>query len=79
MGYTFTFGDIEKICKALHMYPARKGSQIWRGIGPDGQFRQTRIDSHGAGRTLAVGTAKRVAAQLGFNNIKEMADFLERL
>lgn len=79
MGYTFTFGDVEKICKALNMSVAKKGSQIWRGIGPDGRFRQTRVDSHGPGKTLASGTAKRVAQQLGFATVKEMDEFLKKL
>jgi hypothetical protein len=75
MGYTFTFGDIEKICRALKMSPAKKGSQIWRGMGPDGGFRQTRIDSHGSGKTLATGAAKRVAQQLGLQQWKKWLSF----
>lgn len=79
MGYTFTFGDIEKICRALGLQPARKGSQVWRGIGRDGQFRQTRIDSHGPGRPVATGTAKRIASQLLFDDLDEMYHFLSSL
>lgn len=79
MGYTFTFGDIEKICRALNMQPAKKGSQIWRGIGPDGLFRQTRIDSHGPGRLVASGTAKAMARQLGFASVEDMYRFLQQL
>lgn len=79
MGYTFTFGDIEKICHSLKMEPAKKGSLIWRGLGPDGKFRMTRIDSHRSGKALATGTAKRVAVQLGFNTVEEMHQYLRNL
>lgn len=77
--HDFPFGDIERICRSLGMKPAKKGSQIWRGIGPDGRFRQTRIDSHGAGRPLASGTAKAVARQLGFHDVQEMYEYLKQL
>lgn len=79
MGYTFTFGDIERICRALGMSPAKKGSQIWRGVGTDGVFRQTRIDSHGDGVVVATGTARRMAGQLGFTSLEDMSAFLRRL
>lgn len=48
MGYTFTFGDIQKICRALNMQPKGNG-RYWTGIGPDGVVRWTKIDSHGPG------------------------------
>lgn len=79
MGYTFKFGDIERICRSLNMHPAKKGSQWWRGIGPDGRYRQTRIDSHGPGRPLASGTAKAVARQLLFPSAEEMHRHLQSL
>lgn len=79
MGYTFTFGGIEKICRALGMKPATKGSQFWRGMGPDGVFRQTRIDSHGDGRAVATGTASKMAKQLGFASVEDMYSFLQEL
>lgn len=79
MGYTFTFGDIEKICRALRMAPAKKGSQVWRGTGLDGKYRQTRIDSHGAGKAVAAGTAKAIARQLLFGSVEEMYRYLQTL
>jgi len=54
-------------CRALNMIPAKKGSRIWHGIGANGRLRVTRIDSHGAGKPVASGTAKRIAQQLGFS------------
>lgn len=79
MGYTFTFRDIEKICRSLGMEPAKKGSSFWRGIGPDGQFRQTKIDSHGPGKPLKTGTVRAIARQLGFADVQAMYEYLQNL
>lgn len=79
MGYTFTFGDIERICLSFSMEPAKKGSQWWRGVGPDGGYRQTRIDSHGSGRPIAAGTAKAIARQLSFDSVEAMHRYLKSL
>lgn len=35
MGYTFTWDDIEKVCRKLGMKRQGK-TAIWKGIGPDG-------------------------------------------
>lgn len=78
MGYTFTFSDIEKICRSLGM-ERRKSSSIWRGIGPDGKFRQTAIHYHGRGDVVAKGTAKAIAQQLGFKDPEEMYEYLRHL
>jgi|GEM_PF-831677 hypothetical protein len=74
--YAFTFGDIETICKRLGVTQAKKGSKTWRGIGPDGIFRQTYNHSHGSGDLIATGTAKQIAEQLKFKDLKDMHDFL---
>ncbi len=79
MGYTFTFGDIERICRSLNMHPAKAGSQVWHGVGPDGLYRRTRIDSHGSGKRLAYGTAKAVARQLLFDTVEDMRRYLDSL
>lgn len=76
MGYTFTFGNIKRICQALGMSPAKKGSKTWRGIGTDGVFRQTQIHSHGDGDVVATGIARRMAEQLGFASLEDMYKFL---
>lgn len=78
MGYTFTFGDIQKICRALNMQPKGNG-RYWTVIGPDGVVRWTKIDSHGPGGVLATGTASRIAHQLGFSTPREMYLFLKHL
>lgn len=79
MGYTFTFGDIEKICRALGMAPVSKTSRVWRGTGRDGKFRQTLIHSHGGGHCVATGTAKAIARQLLFGTVEDMYLFLQAL
>ena len=79
MGYTFTFGDVEKICRSLRMLPRGKGSRYWVGIGPDGRARRTRLDSHGLGRVVATGTASRIARQLLFRDLEEMYRYLQSL
>lgn len=79
MGYTFTFGEIMKICRALKMEPVIKSGKTWRGIDSDGRFRQTYIHSHGGGKPVADGTAKRIADQLYFDSVKEMHSFLQQL
>jgi len=38
MGYTFTWKDIEKICRKLGM---EKQGSVWTGIGSDGKLRTT--------------------------------------
>lgn len=79
MGYTFTVGDVERICHSLGMQPARKGSSHWVGIGLDGTIRRTKVDSHGLGREIATGTARRIARQLGFSGLKEMHEYLQKI
>lgn len=79
MGYTFTFGDIEKICKSFGMKPVKKGSRFWEGFGSDGKFRRTQIHSHGSGGPVATGTARRIADQLLFKNLEEMHRYLNEL
>jgi hypothetical protein len=67
VGYTFAFGDIEKIYR------------YWVGIGPDGRTRRTRLDSRGLGRVVATGTASRIARQLFFRDLEEMYRYLQSL
>jgi len=79
MGYRFTVSDIERICRSLNMTPVRSGHRVWRGIGPDWQLRVTIIHSHGAGRELATGTARKIAKQLLFHDLADMYEYLGRL
>jgi hypothetical protein len=79
MGDTFTFCDIERVCIALGMSPIKPGSKVWRGLGFDGRYRQTQVHSHGAGRSVATGTAKKLARDLHFRTLDEMAEYLRKL
>jgi len=72
----FNFGDIKSICKRLNLSKSQKGSMLWRGVGLDGQYRQTTIHSHGDGINLSAGTAKKIAEQLKFKDIDDMLEFL---
>lgn len=72
----FTFGDVIVICKRLGVSKAQKGSMLWRGVGPDGQYRQTTIHSHGDGAIVSSSTAKKMAEQLKFKDVDDMCDFL---
>lgn len=78
MGYTFTFGDIERICRSLGWVEI-PGRRIWRYAGRDSASRQLSFHSHGAGRPVAPGTAKSMARELGFRTLEEMAEYLKRL
>ena len=72
----FTFGDIESVCRRLGLSRAQKGSMLWRGVGPDGLYRQTTIHSHGDGAAVSPSTARKIAEQLKFKDVDEMYDFL---
>jgi hypothetical protein len=72
----FTFGDIESICRRLGLSKAQKGSMLWLGVGPDGQYRQTTMHSYGDGTTVSPSTAKKMAEQLKFKDVDDMYDFL---
>ncbi len=74
--FSFTFGDIIIICKRLGMHQLSKDSKTWNGIGHDGIFRQTYIHSHGAGVMVATGTARQIAKQLCFQDLKDMHSFM---
>jgi hypothetical protein len=48
MGYTFTWTDMEKICRKPGMEKQGKSS-VWTGVGPDGKIRTTTIHSKHTG------------------------------
>lgn len=61
MGYTFTFGDVEKICLSLGLTIARDGRH-WSGFGLDGIYRRIRLDpmpTQGPGCELATNQGHR--------------------
>ena len=76
MGYTFTWDDLEKICRKLGMERYGKTS-IWKGIGPDGIMRTTTIHAKHPG-TISPGLIGRIAKeQLYFESVEEMYRFLK--
>jgi hypothetical protein len=75
--YAFATGDIKTICKRLGMRQAAKDSKTWNGTGLDGNFRQTYIHEHGDSVLIATGTARHIAKQLLFRDLKDMHDFLK--
>ncbi len=72
----FTFGDIESICRRLGIARAQKSSMLWRGVGPDGQYRQTTMHSHGDGTTVSLSTAEKMAEQLKFKDVDSVKTIL---
>lgn len=76
MGYTFTWKDIEKICRKLGM--GRQGkSSVWTGIGPGGKLRTTTIHSKHKG-TIGAGLVSKIAKeQLYFESVEEMYKFIK--
>ena len=78
MPYTFTFGDIARVCQALGMRRDGKG-QVWKGLGRDGVFHRLALHSHGPGEPIAPGTAKAICKRLGFESLEAMYLFLKGL
>lgn len=58
------------------MKPAKKGSNIYKGMGKDGKYRVCKFDYHKDSDLIRTGTSRAIALQLGFKNIKEMKDFI---
>ena len=59
MGYSFTWTDIEKICKMLGMERHGKTS-VWKGIGADGLMRSTTIHAKHKG-SIGAGLVCKIA------------------
>lgn len=76
MGYTFTWDDLEKICRKLGMERHGKSS-IWKGVGPDGIMRTTTIHAKHKG-LIGPGLSSKIAKeQLHFESVEEMYRFLK--
>ncbi|MCL6087141.1 MAG: hypothetical protein M1475_01900 [Actinobacteria bacterium] len=60
------------------MKPAKKGSNIYKGMGRDGKYRVCKFGYHKDNEIIKTGTSKAIALQLGFKNIKEMKDFIKQ-
>lgn len=75
MGYTFTWDDLERICKKLNMRRQGKTS-VWTGIGPDGQQRTCTIHAKHK-ENIGSGLINEIAKQqLLFSSVEEMYEFL---
>ncbi len=76
MGYTFTWDDIEKICRKLGMKRQGKTS-VWKGTGPDGVKRTCIIHAKHKGNVGAGLVQKIATRELGFASVEEMYRFLK--
>lgn len=77
MGYTFSWEDLEKICKKLNMKRQGKTS-VWTGIASDGKQRTCTIHSKHKG-TIGPGLINKIAKeQLLFTSLEEMYLFLKK-
>lgn len=75
MGYTFTWDDIEKICRRLDMKRQGK-SAVWKGIDHDGVKRTCIIHAKHKG-SVGSGLAQKIAiVELKFSSVEEMYWFL---
>ncbi|MDA8336352.1 MAG: hypothetical protein M0Z41_15425 [Peptococcaceae bacterium] len=75
MGYTFTWDDIEKICRKLGMKRQGK-SAVWKGIGDDGIKRTCIIHAKHKG-SVGNGLVQKIATEeLKFSSVEEMYRFL---
>jgi hypothetical protein len=78
MGVTITQGQIKKLLKHFNLRPARKGSNVYDGIGKDGILRRCTFHYHKNREELRKGTAESIARQLGFKNAVEMQEYIKK-
>lgn len=77
MGYTFSWDDIEQICRRLGMMRQGK-SAVWKGTGPDGIKRTCIIHAKHKGN-VGSGLVQKIATkELKFASVEEMYHFLKR-
>jgi len=77
MPIRFNQRDIKTLLAYFNMKPAKKGSNIYKGMGRDGKYRVCKFDYHKDNEIIKTGTSKAIALQLGFKNVKEMKDFMK--
>ncbi len=76
MGYTFSWDDIEKICRKLGMKRQGK-TAVWKGDGLDGVKRSCIIHAKHKGN-VGSGLAQKIAIkELKFASVEEMYRFLK--
>lgn len=77
MGVTFTFEDIREICRRLGLSVRKSRSNfVMEGTDLEGNFLRVSVHWKAGGRTLAKGTIRQIAKDLGFKDVADMHDFL---
>lgn len=72
----FKYAEILWLCGHFNMKQSR-GSQIYAGMGHDGNYRMVRVDVHGRGDDVRSGSAKRMAQQFGFHTVEQMRKYID--
>jgi hypothetical protein len=78
MPIRFNQGYIKRLLVYFNMKPAKKGSNLYKGMGRDGIYRVCKFDYHKDNEIIKTGTSKAIALQLGFKNVKEMKEFIDK-
>jgi hypothetical protein len=78
MGIRFSQREIARHLRHFRMMPQKKGSNLYVGIGPDGQWRTCKFDYHKGRDGVLKGTADAIAKSLLFRNVTEMKENMER-
>ena len=78
MGIRISQRDIARLLKHFNMMPHKKGSNLYVGIGPDGQWRTCKFDYHKGRDEVLKGTADAIAKSLLFKNAEDMKRYMER-
>ncbi len=78
MGIRFSQRNIARLLRHFGMKPQKKGSNLYLGIGPDGQWRTCTFDYHKGREEVLKGTAEAIAKSLLFKNVAEMKKYIER-
>jgi hypothetical protein len=77
MGYTFSWKEIEDLCKILGLKRKYKTS-TYSGIGADGKYRRCTIHAKHPGN-VGIGVLNKIAKeQLLFSSVKEMYEFYQK-
>lgn len=79
---TCSFRDLERVCAALGLEcrQAKKGT-VWKGVSPftGAPIAPISIHDHAGGKDVPDGTLGKYIKELGFKNIEQFRDYLNRL
>ncbi len=78
MGIRFSQRDIARLLRHTRVEPQKKGSNLYAGFGPDGQWRTCKFDYHKGREEVLKGTAVSIAKSLLFADVKEMKRYIEK-